>query len=642
MRYQSLAAAIFIAGISLSLNAQAADYSEEREPCANRSDTKNAFFGDLHVHTKRSFDAFQNGNRTLPKDAYAFGQGEPVDIPPYDEDGKGNTIEIDRPLDFMAVTDHSEFFGETYTCTTEDAEGYEAESCVRVRQTGTALQQDFSNALTDREPKRPEGVCESSDGGCKPIAKSVWQEMKDEAEKAYDRTSACTFTTFLGYEFTATTDASNLHRNVIFRNANVPDYAVSYIDAPKPELLWEALKETCTDGLEGCDVMAIPHNSNLSNGRMFAPIPGETEAASELAQLRIATEPIVEIIQHKANSECGNGLIGMIGAVDELCDFEQVRYVGGGHDIDPEIISTTLPGQQLPPVTDCADPETQNTPAFGMVNHGCVSTNDFARGALALGLEEEDRLGVNPFQFGLIGSTDTHLSNPGDVREATWNGHLGYETRLETRLGLGFMPSNRLGNPGGLAGVWAEENSRDSIFDAMKRKEVFATSGPRIRPRLFAAKEFDADMCSKVDRIERAYETGVPMGGTLDATQTAGKISFLAIALRDPADFAVPLQKIQIIKGWLGRGGQKKYEVFDVASAENENGATELCAVFEDPSFYTNQRAYYYLRAVEVPTKRWDTIQCNAAGDAAPDVCEEVGDNTIHEMAWTSPIWYAP
>lgn len=641
MRRNFQLAAIVTVVATLSFAAHATDYSEQREACANRSDTKNAFFGDLHVHTKRSFDAFQNGNRTLPQDAYDFAKGKPVEIPPY-KDGKGNLITIDRPLDFMAVTDHSEFFGETYTCATEDADGFQSESCKRVRETGTALQQAFSDALTDREPKRPADVCDNAEGGCKPVAKSVWQEMKDVAEGAYDKTSACTFTTFLGYEYTATTDASNLHRNVIFRNANVPDYAVSYIDAPKPEQLWQALKETCTDGLEGCDVISIPHNSNLSNGRMFAPIPGEGEKAAELAKLRIETEPIVEMIQHKANSECGNGLMGVLGDPDELCDFEQVRYVGGGHAIDPEIIATTLPGQQLPPVTDCSNPDTQNIPAFGMVNHGCVSAYDFVRGALTLGLEEKQRIGVNPFEFGLIGSTDTHLSNPGDVREATWNGHLGYETRLETRLGLGFMPSNRLANPGGLAGVWAEENSRDSIFDAMKRREVFSTSGPRIRPRFFAAKEFDENMCTDVDRLEKAYATGVPMGSNLSAEETEGQIAFLAFALRDPADFAVPLQKLQIVKGWVGRSGQKKYKVYDIASAEGENGATELCAVFKDPAFYTNQHAYYYLRAVEMPTKRWDTLQCQAAGESAPEVCKDVGDNTIHEMAWTSPIWYTP
>ncbi|MEM7015816.1 MAG: DUF3604 domain-containing protein [Pseudomonadota bacterium] len=620
----------------LSASVGAVEYTEERAPCIDRNPLRNAYFGDLHVHTVRSFDAYQNGTRTTPQDSYDFARGKPIGIPPYDADGKPfKEVQLDRPLDFLAVTDHAEYFGEVSLCTSPDSPVYNEPSCVGLRKTGVQLRPEFASMILARAPARINAVCGEDGERCKEVAKSVWKDMQEIAEAAYDRSSGCSFTSFIGYEYTATTDASNLHRNVIFRNANVPDYAVSYLEAPKPRLLWESLNETCNEGMKGCEVMAIPHNSNLSNGRMFNAIALENmDEAKAQAALRQRIEPLVELIQHKANSECANGLSGLLGEPDELCEFEQVRQIG----FTPELHADATQDLQVLPINDCNG----KTGAQGMVNQGCVSNTDFVRGALLLGIAEQQKFGVNPLKFGFIGSTDTHLSNAGDARETTWNGHIGYETQLESRLGVGFMATNRLGNPGGLAGVWAEENSRDAIFDAMKRREAFSTSGPRIRPRFFAGWDFPANACEQHDIVAIGYDKGVPMGADLTAAKGQSAPMFIAMAARDPARWAKPLQRLQIIKGWLAENGERHYKVFDVAKSKEAQGTGSLCAVFTDPEFDAKAMAYYYLRAVEVPSVRWDTAQCKAAGDSAPEACAKVGENMIQEMAWSSPIWFTP
>jgi len=612
-------------------------YTEDREACTNQNPQRNAYFGDLHVHTAYSFDAFSNGTRSLPADALAFARGKEIGFPPYDEEGNpAVTAKIDRPLDFMAVTDHSETLGEMHQCTESDQPGYESEACKTSRVPGPQAFLHFSPMITEAEPKRLAEVCGEDGSWCIEGAKTRWAKIREETEKAYDRTSACAFTAFHGYEYTGTTNTSNLHRNVVFRNDSVPDYAVSYLEAPKPYMLWERLKSDCLDGIDGCDVLAIPHNSNLSNGKMFSAIElGDQNAEVERAALRVATEPLVEIFQHKANSECTNGLLfGVIGEPDELCEIEQVRKVGRPYNF--AVADNLSQGT----VTDCKG----ETGEFGMINGGCVAATDFVRGALLLGLQEQQRLGVNPFEFGIIGSTDTHLANPGDVKEETWKGHIGYETTLPARIAAtGFMPTNRYGNPGGLAGVWAIENSRDAIFNALENRESFGTSGPRIAPRFFGGWEYPANACSRGDMIAMGYEAGVPMGGTLpDSGDNGGSPIFIASALRDPADSAQKLERLQVIKGWIDAGGTARYKTFDVAGQQGSDGSDSLCTVFTDPEFDAAQPAYYYLRAAEVPTKRWDTAQCEAAGADAPAMCADIGANYIQEMAWSSPIWYKP
>lgn len=608
---------------------------------------RSAFFGDLHVHTARSFDAVIEGTRATPAEAYAFAQGAPLSIPPFDE-GKvaSRTVRIDRPLDFMAVTDHAEFFGETQLCNSKDSPGFGLPGCTSPR---GGDEEDFDKtsfpiSLTHAKPTRTESLCLENDKGeniCAKASRDIWREMQREAERAYDRTSTCSFTTFVGYEYSGAPMGSNLHRNIIFRNGSVPEAPISYIEEPVPGDMLLRLSQSCKVEPHQCDFVSIPHNSNLSNGKMFPPMAGTREEARELAQLRARSEPIIELVQHKGYSECANGLGPLIGEPDELCDFEQVRGLDGGIELDMSQVEAIF-GFSLPEPTDCENPESNNVRAFGTANKGCISAYDFARGALLRGLEEEKRVGSNPYQFGFIGSTDTHLGTAGNVKESSWPGHVGYETSLQGRLSLGFMPTNRLGNPGGLAGVWAEENSRDSLFNAFKRKEVFATSGPRIRPRFFAAPDFSSALCRDPGRVAKAYSTGVPMGSDLVKTGSNKGLKFFALALADNADWSMPLQKIQIIKGWLDDAGSQRYKVFDVAIAGDAKGANELCTVFEDPEFSPDQFSYYYMRVVEMPTLRWDAQQCAEQGEKAPAACAEAEKQVIQEMAWTSPIWYRP
>lgn len=642
IKHKVLSGVVVSTALVLPMGLHALQYTEDRQPCADRSPLRNPYFGDLHVHTSRSFDAVSAGTRATPRDAYDFARGREIGIPPFDADGKPfKSVRIDRPLDFMAVTDHAEFLGETGICTTKGSTGYNAQACENVRPGGHADARGFPAAITHQTPARSVELCGEEGNGCAAMAGVVWQETQAEAENAYDRSARCSFTAFIGYEYSATPGGSNLHRNVIFRNDKVPPRPISYLDEPDPVAMLRALNQACGKDVAGCQFVSIPHNSNLSNGKMFPPIAGNGEEAKSSARLRANGEPIMEIIQHKGSSECANGLSATVGGPDELCDMEQVRQMGGGNELDMARLKEIF-GVEFPPVTDCEDPHTRNIQGFGTANKGCISSYDFARGALLLGLSEEKRLGVNPYHFGFIGSTDTHLGTGGNVRESNWTGHLGYETKLEQRLSLGFMPSNRLGNPGGLAGVWAEENSRDAIFDSFKRKEVFATSGPRIRPRFFASSRFDSSLCADPDRIKKAYQLGVPMGGDLGRDSLQGRPRFLALASRDNADWSVPLQKIQVVKGWLTGEGEKRFKVFDVVQADRTEGATELCTVFEDPEFAPDQSAYYYMRVVEMPSKRWDAQQCQNAGTDTPEACKDVGKNLIQEMAWTSPIWYRP
>lgn len=623
-------------------------YSEVREACANRNAGRNAYFGDVHVHSSYSWDANSNGTRTNPDDAYRFAKGEEIDLPPYDASGKATQhLTIDRPLDFVAVTDHSEFLGEISLCTDEQSESWDSEMCQTFREGRKVGRGSRTIALTIStwNPKRDVGTCGEDGEKCLRRAQIHWVDIQETAEQHYDRSADCSFTTFVGYEYTGLPNWSSYHRNVLFRNANVPAMPISYIEAPQDYMLWESLRRDCLEGIDGCDVLAIPHNSNLSNGLLLNPLRPEFQTLEEQiehAQHRHDMEPLVEIFQHKGNSECFNDISNILGEPDELCNFEQPRKIG------PARVNQ---GRNVPATEDCGD----GTGVGGVINGGCVSRHDFVRSSLLVGLKEKERLGVNPFKFGIIASTDTHLSIPGAVDEAGWKGHLALEATLEERLAEGITPSNLKGNAGGLAGIWAVENSRDALFDAMKRKETFGTSGPRIKPRFFGGWSYEAGICDAPDLVSRAYAKGVPMGGDLPARPDGGTApGFLITAERDKA--SVPLQKLQIIKGWISEDGEARYQVFDVAG-DPDNGASvdmatgepmgegyeSLCAVFFDPAFEADQPAYYYARVVENPSARWSFAQCISQPEEQRVAgCENDAPKVIQEMAWTSPIWYDP
>ena len=615
-------------------------YSEDREPCRNRDPLRNVYFGDLHVHTAYSFDAYGNGMRTKPNDAYRYARGRPIALPPYDEQGNPiKTVRIDRPLDFMAVTDHAEYFGEMAVCLDPNEPNYKAKMCSDLRKPGYESYVPMAPTIVLPNPQRMTEICDQDGQTCERRIPTVWKAIQEAAENAYDRSPDCSFTTFVGYEYSGVPRYRNLHRNVIFRNHKVPDKPISYVEAPKDFQLWEQLQSACVENIEGCDVLAIPHNSNLSNGALLAGVKGNSlEEQRKRAAMRHATEPLMEIFQHKGNSECMNGLTGVLGEPDELCEMEQVRKLGtysSYKNIFAEVI-------------DC-----EGEPGFfGLFNGGCVAYNDFFRGAALLGLKEEQRLGINPLKMGVIGSTDTHVGAAGGTDEKSWGGHIAYETSLEGRLGAGYLPSNLNGNPGGLAGVWAIENSRDAIFDALKRRETFGTSGTRIIPRFFGGWHYPDDLCDKPQMIEQAYELGVPMGGNLPALPNrAVSPTFIAAALRDPSKNGNALQKLQIIKGWIDSNGEAHQRVYDVAGDTNTRpfqkstgaGFPYLCTVFSDPDFESTLPAFYYLRAVDQPSLRWSTAQCRAlSADKRPAACDNDAPEIIHELAWTSSIWYRP
>jgi hypothetical protein len=288
---------------------------------------------------------------------------------------------------------------------------------------------------------------------------------------------------------------------------------------------------------------------------------------------------------------------------------------------------------------------------------GCVSANDFLRSGLLTGLSEQQNTGVNPVKFGVIASSDGHTGTPGSVAEDNWKGYVTDEMSIQKRLERGTLPSGILGNPGGLAGVWAVENSRDAIFEAMQRREVFGTSGTRIVPRFFGSWNFPRNSCESADIISRGYSQGVPMGADLPPMPDKNALpSFIASALRDPSETAALLKKLQIVKGWVNVEGKQHYKVYDVAGdTDNDAGVdtstgqrfgeghNSLCAVFTDTEFDPTVPAYYYLRVVENPSPRWSLLDCLRL-DAAerPQVCEDTSKHIIHEMAWSSPVWYTP
>lgn len=597
-------------------------YDDPREPCADHNPRRNLYFGDLHVHTAYSFDAWISDVRTDPAGAYRFARGETV---------AGERLP--RPLDFAAVTDHAEYLAEVEGCTTPGSAVYETERCVGFRAADQSALVQFGLGLNSETPKRFTDLCGPGGIDCPARAAAVWQRIQDAGEQAYDRSAACEFTTLIAYEWSGARQLANLHRNVIFRTRDVPAAPTSHFEAPTAFELWTRLQSECREGLPGCDVLAIPHNSNWSNGNLFVP---ETPAGSDpasLAQLRADLEPLLEVYQHKGDSECMNGISGL-GEPDELCDFEKLRTGA---------------------VDDCGDGVGSN----GIIARGCVSRLDFLRGVLLQGLQEEAKLGVNPYRLGVIASTDTHNGTPGKVEEVNYSGHFGnLESDPVARL-TAAIPAGPRNSGGGLVAVWAEENSREAIFDALRRREVYGTSGPRIAVRMFAGWDFPQDLCERADLVEVADPRGVPMGGVLGERPQGASPQIVVAAQRDVGTAEQPgtgLARVQVIKGWLDAAGDGHIAVFDVASAAQPGsvdeatcepkgaGADALCSLWTDPNYDPALPTFYYARVLENPTCRWSWRDClGLAASDRPPICDDPAlPRTIEERAWTSPIWIDP
>ena len=596
------------------------------EPCADAQPNRRAYFGDTHIHTSWSLDASTRmGTRTTPDDAYrfAYARSGALALQPYDAQGKPlRSLRPSRPLDFAAVTDHAESFRIVRICGDEENPGADSSIC---RNYGPVVGILAPVLVRWAERLGIDGVDYCGPGGsyCDQAYRQVWQDTIDAATRF---NKPCEFTTFNAYEWSGGSGGSNMHRNVIFATDSVPAQPISALEEKEVEGLWRALDEQCL--LEdNCQALTIPHNMNLSRGDMFSATMTNSEAMTrEVALQRQHYERLAEIMQQKGDSEC----YYQAGITeDELCDFEKLPYV-------------TFIAKYLP--LFYGEPENDSR---------------YMREALREGLRIEASLGVNPFTPGFIGSTDTHISAAGGVEENNYGGHHGdqvIEASLPLDEQLVDRPEN---NPGGLAVLYAEENSRSSLFAAMQRREAYGTSGTRIGLRVFAGSDLPGDLCQRQDLVEQGYALGVPMGGVLEGGAAETAPDFVVSARQDPT--GTPLERIQIIKGWLGPDGSSMEKVYDVARSyqqasvdpqtcfRNGGGAASLCAHWQDPEFEPGVSAWYYARVVEQPSCRWNAWQCVDAGvncgepATVPDHLESCCDanipRTIQERAWSSPIW---
>jgi hypothetical protein len=578
---------------------------------------RNVYFGDTHGHSSWSTDAFGFGNRLSPENAYRFARGEPA----YHALPSGEKIQLHAPLDFYMMTDHSEMMGLA-------SQALDSTNAVFNTEIGKLLRandpQSGAKALFALQNAVSSGVLPP--GYTFGSFKSVWQHVIDNAEKFNEPGK---FTTFVAYEWTSMPDGENLHRNVIFRGTDVPDMPFSAMDSTVPEDLWSFLEYQRE---LGNDNLAISHNGNLSNGRMFRLVDSYgAPITAEYAKRRNENEPLHEAMQLKGTSMTHPAF----SPQDEWANFELL----------PVSLHTWQPTQQ------------QQT--------------SFVREAYKFGLRFQQTIGANPFKFGLEGGGDDHSTSHTFEEDNYHGGHALIDNTPEKRL-TGTIPLpgaapgvNIMLSAGGITGLWAESNTRDAIFDAMRRKETFGSSGVRIRPRFFAGWNYPADLVTRTDWVKQAYATGVPMGGDLKAVPGGtpkGQVPTFAVhAVRDPN--SAPLQRIQIIKGWT-KAGEMYEQVYDVACADGgkvdpkthrcpDNGATvdtktcqisadkgdaQLAAIWTDPDFDMTVPAFYYMRVLENPVCRWSTHQANALGMPLSDKVPA----TIQERIWTSPIWYTP
>jgi hypothetical protein len=592
--------------------------AEER---VERNPDRNAYFGEEHIHTGWSVDAWLMGNRlTGPDDALKYAQGQTIKHP------LGYDIKIDTPMDFMGVTDHSEYVGVTKEANTPGSLVSKIPAAqpliLKDPNNQDEVQKTFTYLVNLMAGAPVKALMAPA------VAGTIW---KENVKIADDNNHPGKFTSFCSYEWTSMPNYRNLHRNVFFRDcAKVPEMPFSALDSDHPEDLWKWMDAQRKAGNE---LLAISHNANLSDGWMY-PVDVDSFGRpidAAWATSRDRNERLVEIKQIKGQSETHP----LLSPNDEFASYELSQ---GG-----------LLGQK-------AD--------GGRIDH---IQGSFGRQALKDGITMQDVRGYNPYKFGMAGGSDSHNTGSPYRQDNFYGGHAQIDGTVDRRLAgvLAFGTLDvRYENPGGLTGVWAEENTRASLFDAMYRKETFGVSGPHIKVRFFGGWNYNKNTFEAKDWVHQSYANGVPMGADLPAMTQGGKgtaPTFVLWAVKDPT--SANLDRIQVIKGW-SKNGQSFEKIYDVAWAgdrkadkwsgrvpairstvdlekatyTNDEGSTELKTVWTDPDFDPSLHAFYYARVLEIPTPRWTLIQAVKAGIPPPDVVPLTGQ----ERAWTSPIWYTP
>jgi hypothetical protein len=593
-------------------------------PYADRGFPTKVLWGDTHLHTSNSPDAFAFGNRLGPEEAYRFARGETV------TSASGQRVQLSRPLDWLVVADHGVAMGTMM-------ELYKGNPLLMNDERLRRWHKMMNDSPEQGVLAASELISAGSQGDLPPdalnpkIAKAVWNDYTTTAEQ-YNEPGR--FTALIGYEGTSLIKGNNLHRVVMFRGGKADADQIlpfTFAQSPDPEKLWDFMDNY--EKTTGDYALAIPHNGNLSNGMMFMPTTiGGKPFDKEYAERRAAREPVVEVTQIKGDAEAHP----FLSPDDEFADYES--WDAGNLD-------------------------------YSQVKSNDMLKYEYAREALKEGLKHEQSLGVNPFKFGMIGSTDSHTSLVTAAEENFFGKHTGKEPS-EHRWNKPVI-ANPSGNmimgweqtSSGLAAVWATENTREAIWDALYRKEVYATTGSRMLVRFWGGWEFEeADAKSRLPG-EFGYRKGVPMGGDLN-TAPAGKApTFLVAAMKDP--YNGNLDRIQIVKGWIDDDGETYEKVFDVvwsnmanrkvgadgkvpavgntvdvtnATWTNTIGSPELITVWKDPDFDPDVNAFYYARVIEIPTPRWTAYDAKRYGIKMSD---EV-PMTTQERAYTSPIWYTP
>lgn len=597
------------------------------------------YWGDTHLHTRYSFDAFLNGNHTAdPDTAYRFAKGQPV-MHPYHR----AWVRLDRPLDFLVVSDHAEFMGVMPSIYFEEEPLPDLGLWGNLKRWfvikgmnyaiwkgGKTAVAVFRGLLPKAGSGEGDPVAQKTNdapatgimGDMSPVEEAVWTKITNAADQHNEPGK---FTAFIGWEWSSVPSGANLHRVVMSPtdSATAQQFSPYGSDQSQyPEDLWAWIGET--SAATGAEFMAIPHNSNISKGYMFAEttLRGE-KMTPAYAKLRAEIEPMVEVTQIKGDSETWPSL----SPNDPFADYEAFqRYI-----------------------------EQDATPYEG-------KKGDFIRAALKTGLEIENDIGVNPFKFGLIGSTDAH-TGLASADSTNFHGKMARDSVPENKYNKDFPGVNGwIMSASGYAAVWAEDNTRDSIFAAFKRRETYATTGPRITLRMFGGYDFEADAAQAEDIAAIGYETGVPMGGDLIANEDGDAVQLLIRAVKDP--IGANLDRVQVVKGWLDANGDAQEKVYNVAwddaravnadgslapignsvdittgRYENNIGAAELATVWTDPDFDAAQKAFYYVRVLEIPTPRHSLYDTLALGQ---EHGPEAGPATIQERAYSSPIWYTP